>query len=129
VAYLVRNRAEKIVPTKTAHTSVESMVVETRRWAAANKNNRITTVDQELYHLVEAINASPRGRSIQLFVGLLVTDIVPSVKTRADATLQHAEQIIAHTASVRRRFLEKVFSEIGIAAQSVARQSTHAVNE
>ena len=129
LARIIANRAAMILPVKSAHTSVESLVVETTRWAAANKNNRIMTVDQELYHVVEAIHASPYGSSIQLFVGMLVTDNVSSVQAHGTATLQHAENIIAGTAGLRRQFLARVLTEVGITTWSVVTRSNSAVNE
>ena len=129
LAHIIRNRAAMILPVKSAHTSVESILVETTRWAAARKNNRIMTVDQELYHVVEAINASPYGARIQLFVGLLVTDNVSSVRAHDDTTLQHAEDIIAGTAGLRRLFLARVLSEVGIIKPSVAARPHVRVNE
>jgi len=115
LVHIIRNRAATIVPVKTAHVSVKSIVVETMKWAAANKRNRIRTVDQELFHVINAINASPYGDKIQLFVGILVTDNVSVVQAHDEATLQYAEEIITQTAAIRRAFLAKVLAEIGIA--------------
>ncbi|HEY7219433.1 MAG TPA: hypothetical protein VH985_13700 [Candidatus Binatia bacterium] len=129
LAYIIHNRAAMILPVKSAHTSVESLVAETTSWAAANKKNRIMTVDQELYHVVEAINASPYGARIRLFVGMLVTDNVSSVQAQGAATLQQAEDIIADTAGLRRRFFARVLSEVGMTAQSVTTRTNTAINE
>jgi hypothetical protein len=114
LAHIIRNRATLIVPVKTAHVSVESMLLETMPWATKNKSNRIMTVDQELYPIVNAINTSPYGNKIQLFVGILVTDNVSAVHTHDQNTLQHAEDLIAQTGAIRKAFLAEVLSELGI---------------
>ena len=114
LAHLIRNRAAMIVPITTAHISVENIVVETLSWAAANSRRRIMTVDQELYHVINSVNASPHASNIQLFVGMLVTDNVSAIEAPDGATLQHAEDVIARTATLRRDFLGKVLTEAGI---------------
>ena len=114
LAHIIRNRATLIVPVKTAHVSVESMLLETMPWATKNKSNRIMTVDQELYPVVNAINTSHYGNKIQLFVGILVTDNVSAVHTQDQNTLQHAEDLIAQTGAIRKAFLAEVLSELGI---------------
>jgi len=114
LAQIIRNRATMIVPVKTAHVSVESMLLETMPWATKNKSNRIVTVDQELYPIVNAINTSQYGNKIQLFAGILVTDNVSAVHTYDQNTLQHAEDIIAQTGAIRKAFLAEVLSELGI---------------
>jgi hypothetical protein len=116
LAHIIRNRATMIVPVKTAHVSVESMLLETMPWATKNRTNRIMTVDQELYSIVNAINKSHYGNKIQFFAGILVTDNVSAVQTHDQMTLQHAEDIIAKTAAIRRAFLARVLSELGITA-------------
>ena len=114
LAHLIHNRAAAILPVKTAHVSVESTVLETTKWAAAKKNNRIMTVDQELYHVVNAINTASYGGKIRLYVAILVTDNVSTVAGQHGLTLQHAEDIIAQTTTTRRSFLAQVLAEVGI---------------
>lgn len=117
LAHIIRNRAAMIVPIRTAHISVENIVVETLNWATANNQRRIMTVDQELYHVINAVNASPDANNIQVFVGMLVTDNVAAVRAPHETTLQHAEDVIARTATVRREFLRNVLAEAGIIPQ------------
>jgi hypothetical protein len=114
LAHIIRNHAAMIVPVKTAHTSVENMVVETLNWATVNSQRRIMTVDQELYHLINAVNTSPHASNIKIFVGLFVSDNVSAIGEPYGATLQHAEDVIARTATVRREFLGEVLVEAGI---------------
>ena len=114
LAHIIRNRAAMMLPVKTAHLSVESMLVETTKWAKETKNNRITTVDQELYHVINAINGSPYSANIRVFVSLLVTDNVSPIRAHHRATLKHAEDVIAQTAATRRKFLAKLMAEAGI---------------
>ena len=120
LAHIIRNRATAIVPVKTAHVSVENIVVESLKWAAKNSQRRIMTVDQELFHVVSAFNASPRASQIQLLVGLLVTDNVPATVSPPETSLQHAEDVIARTATVRRQFCINVLTEAGIIAHRLA---------
>jgi len=114
LAHLIHNRAAAILPVKTAHVSVESTVLETTKWAAAKKNNRIMTVDQELYHVVNAINSSSYAGKIRLYVGILITDNVSTAAGQHGLTLQYAEDIIAQTTATRRSFLAQVLAEVGI---------------
>ena len=114
LAYLIHNRAAAILPVKTAHVSVESTVLETTKWAAAKKNNRMMTVDQELYHVVNAINSSSYGGKIRLYVGILITDNVSTAAGQHGLTLQYAEDIIAQTTATRRSFLAQGLAEVGI---------------
>ncbi|HVO94931.1 MAG TPA: hypothetical protein VMT22_18910 [Terriglobales bacterium] len=81
---LIHNHAADLVPIHTIHASVESVVVETTHWAQEIKNRRVKTVDQELYHVIDAINSSPRGVASQLYVGILVTDNVSTDKSVSD---------------------------------------------
>lgn len=111
-AFTVDNRAAMMLPLKTAHVSVASLAMETMTWA--KENNRISTVDQELYHVIKAFNASPYAGKTRLFVSLLVTDNVSSIWTHHERTLKRAEDVIADTTSSRRVFLAKVFAEAGI---------------
>ena len=120
LAHIIRNRAAMIVPVKTAHTSVENMVVETVNWATANSQRRIMTVDQELYHLINAVSTSPHASNIKLFVGMFVSDNVSAIGEPHGATLQHAEDMIARTTAIRREFLGKVLAEAQIISNSSA---------
>jgi hypothetical protein len=72
------------------------------------------TVDQELFHVINAFNASPRASQIQLFVGLLVTDNVSATLGSPETTFQCAEDVIARTDAVRRQFFRNVFDQAGI---------------
>src|SRR5580765_8871917 len=94
LAHIIRNHAATVVPIKTAHMSVESIVVETLNWAATNSQRRIMTVDQELFHVISAFNASPRASQTELFVGLLVTDNVPASLGFPETSFQCAEDVI-----------------------------------
>jgi hypothetical protein len=112
--HIIRNRAADEATTKTAAVSVESVVAETTQWAKNMKDHRISTVDQELFHIVNAINSSPYAGRIDAFIGSLVTDNVSSDALRSDATLEYAEEVISKTADIRKEFLSKVLRKIGI---------------
>ncbi|HWH76159.1 MAG TPA: hypothetical protein VNT76_02265 [Candidatus Binatus sp.] len=130
LAHVIRNRAAAFVPVKTAHVSVENMVLETTNWAAAKKKNRILTVDQELYHFVDAVNTSPYGGKIRLYVGILITDNVSTAPSPHASTLQYAEDVIAQTSTTRRLFLAKILAEAGIIRdRSVATRSDTNIDE
>jgi hypothetical protein len=130
LAQIIRNCATTILPLRSAHVSVENMVVETMNWAALKSRNRITTVDQELYHVVNAVNAAPYGGKLGFFVGILVTDDVSTLKSGDDVTLQFAEDTIARTTEVRREFIAKILAEIGIIRETAETQlSTSDVDE
>jgi hypothetical protein len=115
LVHIIRNRAVDEAGIRTVHSSVESVIVKTSQWAAQMKKNRVRTVDQELFHIMSAVNALSDARKVELFVGILVTD---NVSSKADAdrnlTLQHAEEMISETSAVRERFMSKVLTEIGI---------------
>ena len=51
-------------------------MVETTRWARQMITDRIKTVDQELFHIIDAINSSADGLKIPVYAGILVTDNV-----------------------------------------------------
>jgi len=72
------------------------------------------TVDQELYHVVNAINTSSYRGKIRLYVGILITDNVSTVAGQHGLTLQYAEDIIAQTTATRRSFLAQVLAGVGI---------------
>jgi len=114
LVHIIRNRAGDEAAKKAAAVSVESVVVETTQWAKNMKDHRIDTVDQELFHIMHAINSSPYAGKVEVFAGILVTDNVSSDARNSDMTLQHAEEMISKTADIRREFLSKVLKKIGI---------------
>jgi hypothetical protein len=115
LVHLIRNKALEGAAIKTAHASVESVVVETTQWAIKMKRDRIRTVDQELFHIVDAINSSANARAVEVFAGILVTDNVSSnVEANVDATLEYAEETIARAAGVRREFFSDVLTKLGV---------------
>jgi hypothetical protein len=115
LVHLIRNKAVDEEGTRIVHASVESVIVETTRWAAEMKKLHVRTVDQELFHIMDAINSSVNARETDVFAGLLVTDNVAS-DTKADVnlTLEYAEETIAKTVRVRREFLSKVLTKMGV---------------
>ena len=114
LVHLIRNRAADLVPMQSTHASVESVVVETTEWAKEIKSRRVKTVDQELYHVIDAINSSPRGAESQIYAGILVTDNIATDKSATELTLEDAEETIAQTANLRKQFLLNVFRQKGI---------------
>ncbi|HEY7553328.1 MAG TPA: hypothetical protein VIH18_00855 [Candidatus Binatia bacterium] len=120
LVHIIRNRAADQTATKTADVSVESVVVETTQWAKYMKDHRIDTVDQELFHIMNAINSSPYAGKVELFIGTLVTDNVSSDARNRDMTVEHAEEVISKTADIRREFLSKVLKQIGILKNEAA---------
>jgi hypothetical protein len=115
LVHLIRNKAVDEEGTRTVHASVESVIVETTQWAAEMKKLHVRTVDQELFHIMNAINSCVNARETDVFAGLLVTDNVAS-DTKADLnlTLEYAEDTIAKTVRVRREFLLKVLTKMGV---------------
>jgi hypothetical protein len=88
------------------------------------KMERVRTVDQELFHVIGAINSSPAAHEIDVFAGILVTDnISPSVVSDLDITLREAEGIIATTFDLRTRFFSTVLSQLGLLNQPRMRSS------
>jgi nucleoside phosphorylase len=114
LVHIIRNKAADESTTKTADVSVESVVVETTTWVTQMKDRRIDTVDQELFYIMDAINSSAYAGKVEVFIGTLVTDNVSSNAQNTAMTLQHAEDVIAQTADIRREFLSKVMKKIGI---------------
>ncbi|MGH7794319.1 MAG: hypothetical protein ACREQ2_05400 [Candidatus Binatia bacterium] len=114
LVHLVRNRAVDLVRLKSTHASVESVVVETTEWAKHIKKQRVNTVDQELYHIIDAIHGSRRGAETDIYAAVLVTDNVPSDVSDNHITLEAAEETIAETATLRQDFLLNVFRGEGI---------------
>lgn len=115
VVHLIRNKAIAPSNIKTAHASVESVIVETTQWAHKMKMDRVRTVDQELFHIVDAVNSSGMGLKVAVFVGILLTDNVSSeAAANSNVTLEHAEETISKTISLRREFLSNVLTRLGI---------------
>ena len=113
--HLIRNEAVGHGSIKTAHTSVENVVVETTQWAERMKSNRVRTVDQELFHIMKAVNSRDSTQKAEMYIGILVTDNVSSnADTNADMTLEHAEETISKTADIRREFLADILMELHI---------------
>ncbi len=122
LVHLIRNKAVAQGRIKTAHASVENVIVETTQWAERMKRDRVRTVDQELFHMIKTINSRSNTPKIELFIGILVTDNVSSdADLNTDITLKHAEETILKTASIRREFLATVLTEIGILKQDKVR--------
>jgi hypothetical protein len=78
------------------------------------KAQGVKTVDQELFHIMNAINSSPYAGKVDVFIGTLVTDNVSSNAQNNDMTLEHAEEVISATAEIRRQFLSKVLKKLDI---------------
>jgi len=114
LAHIIRNKAAGEAAIKTADVSVESVVVETTAWVRKMKAQRIDTVDQELFHIMNAINSSPAAGKVGVFIGTLVTDNVSSNAQNNDTTLEGAEETIAATSDIRREFFSKVLKTLGI---------------
>ena len=107
--HLVRNRAVNLVRLQSPHASVESVVVETTEWAKRIKSRSVKTVDQELYHVIDAIHSSPRGAETEIYAAVLVTDNVATEVSDNHVTLEAAEETIADTAKLRQNFFFTVF--------------------
>jgi hypothetical protein len=73
----------------------------------------VDTVDQELFHIVNAINSSPESAKVRFFAGQIVTDNVSS-STHATHTLESAQETISATAESRTAFFSKVLKVLGI---------------
>jgi len=110
---IIRNRAVDDALAKTNHVSVASVVVETIAWVKRMKDQRVDTVDQELFHIVNAINSSPESAKVRFFAGQIVTDNVSS-STHGAHTLESAQETISATAEGRRAFFAKVLKTVGI---------------
>jgi len=78
------------------------------------KDQRVDTVDQELFHIVNAINSSPDSGRVRFFAGQIVTDNVSSNAHETDVSLQHAEATILATAEIRKEFFSKTLEALGI---------------
>ena len=51
-------------------------MVETTEWAKRIKSQRVKTVDQTFYHIIDAIHASPRAAETNIYAAVLLTDNV-----------------------------------------------------
>jgi hypothetical protein len=109
-----RNPATELVSGRSVHTSVESVIVETTEWARQMLRRHVSTVDQELYHVIDAIHSSGRAADAPIYAGILVTDDVSEDKANNDKTLEEAEQTIARTVDLRKRFLSAVLQRTGV---------------
>jgi hypothetical protein len=114
LVHIIRNRAADEAAIKTADVTVESVVVETTAWVRKMKDQRIDTVDQELFHIIAGIDSSAYAAKVDVFVGTLVTDNVSSNANDNDVTLEHAEETISATADIRREFFSKVLKALGV---------------
>jgi hypothetical protein len=114
LVHLIRNRAVDAGSIQTAHASVESVVVETTDWVRNMNARRIKTIDQELLHVIDAVNSSKYGANVQLFIGILVTDNISANLVMTDMTLEGAEDTISQATELRRDFLSRVLETIGI---------------
>lgn len=112
--HLIRNSAPDLVSAQPIHASVESVVVETTEWAARMKRRQIRTVDQELYHIIDAIHASTRGAETAVYAAVLVTDNVSTNASDSHATLEEAEETIEQTDDARKQFLLGALRKAGI---------------
>jgi hypothetical protein len=115
LVHIIANGAVDETSIRTAHASVENVIVETTRWADQMKRLRVRTVDQELFHLINAINASANAHTVKVFVGILVTDNVASTPgANVGPTLEHAEETISKTGAVRQAYLSKLLTKMGL---------------
>jgi hypothetical protein len=115
LVHIIANRAVDETSIRTAHASVENVIVETTQWADRMKRLRVRTVDQELFHLVNGINASANARTMEIFAGILLTDNVSSkLDANMGPTLEHAEETISKTAAVRQAYLSKLLTKMGL---------------
>jgi hypothetical protein len=114
LVHIIRNKAADNGDIRTADVSVENVLVETTKWVTKMKALAVHTVDQELFHIMNAINSSPYAGTVDIFIGTLVTDNVSSNTQNTDRTLKQAEQVISATADSRGQFLSKVLKKLGI---------------
>jgi hypothetical protein len=122
LVHLIGNKAIGHASIRTAHASVENVVVETTKWAEGMKRDRVRTVDQELFHIIKAVNSRDSTQKAEVYVGILVTDNVSSAAdVNIDTTLQHADATIANTASSRREFLTGILRDLRILEQDEIR--------
>jgi hypothetical protein len=124
LVHMIRNRAADEGDTQTADVSVENVLVETTQWVMKTKAFGVHTVDQELFHIMNAINSSPyTAGKVDIFIGTLVTDNVSSNAQNTAMTLEHAEEVISATAEIRRQFLSKVLKKLGILKNKTSERS------
>jgi hypothetical protein len=106
---------------KSADVSVDSVIVETTTWVTKMKARGLTTVDQESFHIMNAINSSAYAQSLDLYIGTLVTDNVSSDVRDTGVTLEHAEEVISQTTGGRKEFIAEILRRIGLLRNSVER--------
>ena len=87
------------------------------------KDQRVDTVDQELFHIVNAINSSPESAKVRFFAEQVVTDNVSS-STHGAHTLESAQETISATAESRRAFLSRVLKALGVLNSETDRSGT-----
>jgi hypothetical protein len=122
VVHLIGNKAIGQASIRTAHASVENVVIETTQWVERMKSDRVRTVDQELFHIIKAVNSRESTEKVEVYVGILITDNVSSdADANSDMTLEHAEETIAKTASTRREFLTGILTDLRILEQDEIR--------
>jgi homospermidine synthase len=126
--HLIPNRAVSLGTVQTAHASVESVVAETTEWAKTMKKRGVKTVDQELLHVIRAVQASRYGNDVDLFIGILVTDNISSNPAAMDITLERAEDSISEATQLRRDFLSKILKAIGVLKSTYSPAATDAAN-
>jgi hypothetical protein len=115
---MIRNRAADEPAVKSADVSVDSVTVETTSWVTKMKARGLTTVDQELFHIMNAINSSAHARKLNLYVGTLVTDNVSPDVRDTGVTLEHAEEVISQTTAARKEFMADILRRIGLLSNS-----------
>jgi len=116
LVHIIRNRA-------VDDTLAKTNVVETTAWVKRMKDQRVDTVDQELFHIVNAINSSPESAKGRFFAGQIVTDNVSS-STHGAHTLESAQETISATAESRRAFLSRVLKALGVLNSETDRSGT-----
>jgi hypothetical protein len=85
------------------------------------KEQRVKTVDQELFHIMDGINSSPYAGKVDVLAGHLVTDNVSSNANDTEPTLEQAEETISATSDMRREFLSNILRKIGILKNKTSR--------
>jgi hypothetical protein len=125
LVHMIRNSAAQLLPMRSNHASVESVVVETTNWTKEMSNRQVHTVDQELYFIMDGFNSSSRRTGTELYAGILVTDNVSIDRGSKNATLQHAEEIIEKTAELRKEFFFRVLRNQGILKDATLTDRVH----
>jgi hypothetical protein len=129
LVHLIGNKAIGQASIRTAHASVENVVVETTQWAERMKSDRVRTVDQELFHIIKAVNSRDSTEKAEVYVGILITDNVSSnADANSDMTLEHAEETIAKTVNTRREFLTGILRDLRILERDEIRSRQEKAN-